>query len=92
MILPCCIASLISLSYLSNSATLIAEISFSDQTFSCFAFTLVVLVETISAADCLVGFEFDCFLLEASIPKSFLNKSRAREAKSASSVFPVIHC
>ena len=69
-----------------------AAISLSDQIFSCLGSTLVVLVETISAADCLVGLEDDFFFSEDSIPKSFLNKSKAREAKSASSVLPVIHC
>jgi len=89
MILPSCIASDISFSYLSNSAILNAAISLSDHTFSCFGSTVVVLVETISAADFLVGLEDDLVFV-GSIPKSFLNKSKAREAKSASSAFEYI--
>ena len=66
---------------------LIAAISFSDQTFSCWESTLVVLVETISAAEPLVGLLEDDLVLGRSIPKSFLNKSKAREARSASETF-----
>ena len=63
-----------------------ASISFNDQTFCWLGSTLVVLVETISAAERLFGFLEDDLAVD-SIPKSFLNKSRAREAKLASSLF-----
>jgi hypothetical protein len=64
-----------------------AAISLSDQIFCCEGSTLVVLVETISAAEPLVGLLEDDLVLGRSIPKSFLNKSKAREAKSASEAF-----